>query len=69
MLHLHGGRAIPGGLIDYIGDERILFASDYPHPDHEPDMAAQIVEMEGLVTKPVLKKILFDNPRRFYGEA
>ncbi len=58
-----------GGLIDYIGGERILFASDYPHPDHEPDMAAQIVEMEGLVTKPVLKKILFDNPRRFYGEA
>ena len=58
-----------GGLIDYIGDERILFASDYPHPDHEPDMPGQIVEMESLVTRPVLKKILFDNPRRFYGEV
>jgi hypothetical protein len=32
-------------------------------------MPAQIVEMESLVTKPVLKKILFDNPRRFYGEV
>jgi predicted TIM-barrel fold metal-dependent hydrolase len=46
-----------------------LFASDYPHPDHEPDMAAQIVEMENLVTKPVLRKILSDNPRRFYRES
>lgn len=58
-----------GGLVKYIGEDRILFASDYPHPDHDPDMAAQIVEIESLVSKPVLKKILFDNPRRFYGEA
>ena len=58
-----------GGLVKYIGEDRILFASDYPHPDHDPDMAAQIVEMETLVSKPVLKKILFDNPSRFYGEA
>jgi hypothetical protein len=25
--------------------------------------------MESLVTKPVLEKILYDNPRHFYGEA
>ena len=32
-------------------------------------MAARIVDVESLVTKPVLEKILYDNPRRFYGEA
>jgi predicted TIM-barrel fold metal-dependent hydrolase len=58
-----------GDLIQYIGEDRILFASDYPHPDHDPNMAEEIVEMESLVSKPVLRRILFDNPRTFYRET
>ena len=45
-----------GGLIDYIGEERILFACDYPHPDHEPDMPAQVVELESIVTNRYLRR-------------
>ena len=56
-----------GRLVDFIGEDRILFGSDYPHPDHEPDITEELVEMEDLVSKRVLKKILYDNPRAFYG--
>ena len=56
-----------GDIIKYIGEDRVLFASDYPHPDHGPDITDEIVDMEALVSQPVLKKILSDNPRAFYG--
>ena len=58
-----------GDIVKYIGEDRILFASDYPHTDHGPGMTQEIVDMEDLIGRPVLKKILFDNPRAFYGEA
>ncbi len=58
-----------GDLVKYIGEDRVLFASDYPHPDHKPDLTNLIVGLEGAVSKRTLKKILWDNPRHFYGEA
>jgi predicted TIM-barrel fold metal-dependent hydrolase len=58
-----------GALVEYIGEDQMLFASDYPHPDHGPGMTQEIVEMEDLVGKRVLEKMLYHNPLAFYGEA
>jgi len=55
-------------VIDSIGEDRLLFASDYPHPDHPPDILDEVMELEGVLTKKVLKKILWDNPLAFYGK-
>ncbi|MFQ5506927.1 MAG: amidohydrolase family protein, partial [Planctomycetota bacterium] len=55
-------------VIDFIGEDRLLFASDYPHPDHEPDLTEEIVALENRLSRPVLTKILDENPRALYGE-
>ena len=57
-----------GDIIKHIGEDRVLFASDYPHPDHKPDLTGTLVALEGMLSKAVLEKILWDNPRQFYGE-
>jgi predicted TIM-barrel fold metal-dependent hydrolase len=58
-----------GDMVKWIGDDRILFASDYPHPDHEPDLTEELVELESRLSKRTLKRILEENPRAFYGPA
>jgi predicted TIM-barrel fold metal-dependent hydrolase len=58
-----------GDIISYIGKDQIIFGSDYPHPDHGPDIMDELIELENLVTKPVLQEILRENPYRFYGEG
>jgi predicted TIM-barrel fold metal-dependent hydrolase len=58
-----------GDVIKYIGVDQVIFGSDYPHPDHGPDIMDELIDLENLVTKPVLQQILRENPYRFYGEA
>jgi predicted TIM-barrel fold metal-dependent hydrolase len=58
-----------GDIISYIGKDQVIFGSDYPHPDHGPDIMDELIELENLVTKPVLQEILRENPYRFYGEG
>jgi uncharacterized protein len=53
-------------LLEELGEDNLIFGSDYPHMDHKPDIVADMVALEGQVSKPVLQKILWDNPRRFY---
>ena len=53
-------------VIDFIGEDNILFGSDYPHVDHTPESLPELRRATG-VTAPVMEKILHDNPRRFYG--
>lgn len=54
-------------LIKYIGEDNILFGSDYPHIDHHPDVVEDIIKLQEVIPKKTLQKILWDNPRRFYG--
>jgi predicted TIM-barrel fold metal-dependent hydrolase len=53
-------------LLEELGEDNLIFGSDYPHMDHKPDVVADMVALEEQVSKPVLQKILWDNPRRFY---
>ena len=54
-------------IINYIGSDNLILGSDYPHIDHEPDIMKEAVMLEEKLPKETVKKILWDNPRRFYG--
>lgn len=53
-------------VLDLIGEDRLLFASDYPHPDHTwPGTAEAMLAMP--IPDGAKRKILWDNPTAFYG--
>jgi len=54
-------------IVDYIGSDNLIFGSDYPHVDHKPSIVADAVALEENLTQAIVKKILWDNPSRFYG--
>ncbi len=54
-------------VLEELGEDNLIFGSDYPHMDHKTDAVADLVELEGRLSKNVLQKILWDNARRFYG--
>lgn len=53
--------------IAYLGTDRLLFGSDYPHMDHKPDVVEQAVNLTEQLPKKTVQKILWDNPSMFYG--
>ena len=46
-----------------IGEDRIVFQGDFPHPDHHPDFIQDLVD---IVPAGLRKKILWDNPLAMY---
>ncbi len=54
-------------LIEFIGSDNLIFGSDYPHMDHNPDVVAEVVALQEQLPKETVHKILWDNPVRFYG--
>ncbi len=54
-------------IIDYLGSDNLLFGSDYPHIDHKANIVDEAVGLQERLSKPTVKKILWDNPMRFYG--
>jgi predicted TIM-barrel fold metal-dependent hydrolase len=54
-------------ILDYIGLDNILFGSDYPHGEYQPDIVDQVVALEGQLSRKTVQKILWDNPARFFG--
>src|SRR6202158_153757 len=55
-------------LIDEMGVETIMWASDYPHTDGVwPESSKYIEEQFGHLPKDVVKKITCDNAGKFYG--
>ncbi len=58
-----------GDVVGHIGDDRLLFASDYPHPDHQPDLTDVLVALEDQLSRATLTRICDENARAFYGEG
>jgi predicted TIM-barrel fold metal-dependent hydrolase len=53
-------------LVDRIGEDRLLFASDFPHPDHGwPETVERALALP--VPDRVKRKLLWDNPAALYG--
>jgi len=54
-------------IISLIGDDNIVFSTDYPHGDSDfPNAVDEFLEMDG-VSQESRKKILWDNCARLYG--
>jgi len=54
-------------ILQFVGEDNLIFGSDYPHMDHEGDMVTDIVGLEDRLSRRVIQKILWDNPLRLYG--
>ncbi len=56
-------------IIEIVGDDRIVFSTDYPHGDSDfPNAVEEFLKIDGL-TAESSKKILWDNCTRLYGLA
>ncbi len=53
-------------VIAHIGVDNLIFGSDYPHMDHQPDVVKKVIELEGKLSHKIVKKIVWDNPSFFY---
>ena len=54
-------------LIPHVGSDRFFWASDFPHPDHPPDYAANLTRLVESLPEPHLAGILGQNVLRAYG--
>jgi predicted TIM-barrel fold metal-dependent hydrolase len=54
-------------IIDYIGEDNLIFGSDYPHIDHKPEVIEEVIGLQDRLSKKIVQKLLWDNPIRFYG--
>lgn len=54
-------------VISCIGEDNLIFGSDYPHLDYDPNVVKKAVALEEQLSTEVMKKILWDNSVRFYG--
>jgi predicted TIM-barrel fold metal-dependent hydrolase len=53
-------------VLDFIGEDRLLFASDYPHPDHKwPETVERARALP--LSDRAKQKLFRDNPLAFYG--
>jgi uncharacterized protein len=54
-------------LLDVLGEDRVMFASDYPHPDGIwPDSQSYITTQMGKLSKETRRKILLENAAKLY---
>ncbi|MGH7846220.1 MAG: amidohydrolase family protein [Candidatus Binatia bacterium] len=56
-------------VIERIGEDKILFASDYPHWDGMFPYVVSTIRGRKDISEPAKEKILGDNAKRFYGWA
>ncbi len=59
-------RALPP-IVDYVGADRFLWATDYPHSDHGADYMAELGELAGVLPPAARPLVLGENAARLYG--
>ena len=55
--------------IQWVGDDRIFYASDFPHWDHSYPKSVKELADRADLTDVQKRRILADNARRFYALA
>jgi predicted TIM-barrel fold metal-dependent hydrolase len=55
-----------GPVVDLVGPDRIMYASDYPHWDMSYPESAGLIKKRQDLSEEAKRKILGDNARRFY---
>ena len=58
--------ALPA-VIDYVGAERFLWATDYPHSDHGADYMEEVQALAASLPDAVRRRLLGENVARLYG--
>jgi predicted TIM-barrel fold metal-dependent hydrolase len=61
------GEPYLGDVLARIGPDKLLFGSDFPHVDHDEDLAGQARLLGRRVPDHALQALLWDNGARFYG--
>ena len=56
-------------VIDHVGPDNFVWASDYPHPDHPPAYIDAVTRLVSPLSDATRAKVLGDNVRRLYGLA
>jgi hypothetical protein len=54
-------------VVDHLGDDRLVWASDYPHLDAREGPLKKFYARQAALSEESRRKILHDNPRRLYG--
>lgn len=55
-----------GHVIETVGPDCLLFGSDYPHMDCDVEVTGKTVALASQLGADVIRRILWDNPCRFY---
>ena len=53
-------------IIDHVGADNFMWATDYPHPDHPHTWVDDLTAFANRLTPPARAKVLGDNVRRIY---
>lgn len=56
-----------GGVLSYLGNDHLLFGTDFPHLDHDGSIIKEALALEGRLPTGALGRLLQGNARRFYG--
>ena len=53
--------------MDYVGSDKFMWASDYPHPDHTGTWVHDLVELVEPLDEVARDRVLGGNVKRIYG--
>jgi predicted TIM-barrel fold metal-dependent hydrolase len=72
LISCEAGEELVGTLIEHVGDDYLVLATDWPHPDAVDKFPAHTVGdlvRNAALSDAAKRKILWDNPARLYGIA
>lgn len=61
------GEAMLGNAVEAIGPDRILFGTDFPHLDHDPNILGTLLAPGAQLSPAQLRAALWENPARLMG--
>lgn len=65
----HEGADMAKHCNDFLGDHILMFGSDYPHAESRfPESVDRVLAWENVIGPDSMRKMLWDNPVRFFGE-
>jgi uncharacterized protein len=54
-------------VLRHIGQDKLLFGTDFPHLDHSHDLLEQVLSLRGKLPEEALRGMLWDNAARLFG--
>ena len=68
-IEMHEGPDMVRTVSELMGDDILMMGTDYPHAESRfPESVDRVLAWREQVSEGVLRKMLWDNPVRFFGE-